>query len=425
MADQDRGNPMSLKIHDQNFENSIKLLLEDPTAFDFFEAVRRSQRLAINFRSNSGANHNDAGNAWGSPLASGPSATSPIISFRANVSNSFPASSIQDVKLVHRRDKRGNLLKTLEMTVNFMGLHGPNGILPRHYNDQLIQLQRQNVSREAIALRDWFDMFNNRMIALFYLSWEKTQLPVQREQSIISGQRDNFEIIFKSLGGLRTEGLERRIQAVVPGSGTSSIRIMSDLFLSTHLARSRPRMSVALVQSLISKATGSSVAIKCYTPRWSVIPEHARAHLGSSSTGMPAQLGVNVSLGSRIISSQSNYSINIGPVDWKGLIQLLPHNTVSHRSSDLEKKPCPKTTIDAIRTLARLKTDPNLKSTIRIRLRTDSLQPARLATGHESSGLDQPSKLGWNMWLGQPKRAAGFDAKSGCKYLEDTEFVEE
>jgi predicted component of type VI protein secretion system len=140
---------------------------------------------------------------------------------------------------------------------------------------------------------------------------------------------------------------------------------------------------------------------------------------------MPAQLGVNVSLGSQIISSQSNYSINIGPVDWKGLIQLLPHDSVSHRSSDLEKKPGPKTTIDAIRTLARLKTDPNLKSTIRIRLRTDSLQPARLATGDESSGLDQPSKLGWNMWLGQPKRAAGFDAKSGCKYLEDTEFVEE
>ena len=67
---------------------------------------------------------------------------------------------------IRRLDKRGNHFKTLEMTVNFMGLHGPNGVLPRHYNDQLIQLQRNSVNQEANALRDWFDLFNNRKRSL-------------------------------------------------------------------------------------------------------------------------------------------------------------------------------------------------------------------------------------------------------------------
>ena len=407
---------MSVKFNQHDFENAIKPLLADPTAFDFFEAVRRIQRLALKDRLSTNEETTETAAHWGSPLTSGPSSSGHIVSFRSHVSNSFPASSIQDVQVIQRRDRRGRPCKTLEMTVNFMGTHGPNGVLPRHYNDLLIQLQRDNLRKEANALRDWFDLFNNRMIALFYLSWERTQLPVQRERSEITGLRDPFENFVRSLGGLQTEGLQRRIQVAASPSAGSVDRTMSDLFLSTQLSRSRPRMSVALVQNIIAKATAAPVQIKCFTPRWSLIPDHALARLGGSSAGTQAQLGLNVSLGTRIIHSQSNYSINIGPVDWRGLNALLPDSTNRESRS--------KTMLEAIRTLARLKTDPNLRSTIRIRLRTDALQPARLGRNAETSGLDQPSKLGWNTWLGQPKRAAGIDGPSGCKYLEDTEFEE-
>jgi len=80
--------------------------------------------------------------------------------------------------------------------------------------------------------------------------------------------------------------------------------------------------------------------------------------------------------------------------------------------------------LDTVRTLASLKTDPTLKPTIRIRLRSDSLQPVRLGVHQESSGLDQPSKLGWNTWLGEPKEPAGIDDQLSCKYYQDTEFEE-
>ena len=407
--------PMNPNTH--NIENVIKPLLADPTSFDFFEAVRKIQRLALYAQKSVGGDDGENPTLWGGPLAAGLTSHGPIVYFRSNVSNSFPASSIQDVVLIQNNDRQGRKSKKLEMTVNFMGLHGPNGVLPRHYNDLLIQLQRNNLNNEANALRDWFDLFNNRIIALFYLAWERTQLPVQQEQSEISGQRDPFQSFFKCLGGIQTGGLQRRIQVSVPSFGGSINRTMSDLFLSTKLARSRPRMSVALVQNILSKATEAPVQISCFTPKWSVIPDHALARLGSLTNSTQAQLGVNVSLGKRILNSQSNYTINIGPVDWRGLNRLLPP------SNPLNKSPS-KTMLDAVRTLASLKTDPTLKPTIRIRLRSDSLQSARLGLHQESSGLDQPSKLGWNTWLGEPNEPAGIDDQLSCKYYHDTEFEE-
>ena len=417
MACEDWGNTMSMTPKTENIVNVIKSLLTDPTSFDFFEAVRKIQRLALYAQKPVGGENGENPTIWGGPLSAGSASYGPIVHFRSNVSNSFPASSIQDILLTQNNNRQGKKSNKLEMTVNFMGLHGPNGVMPRHYNDLLIQLQRNNLSTEANALRDWFDIFNNRMIALFYLAWERTQLPVQREQSEISGQRDPFEIFFKCLGGIQTEGLQRRIQVAVPSFVGSTNRTMSDLFLSTKLARSRPRMSVALMQNIISKATSAPVQIRCFTPKWTVIPDHALARVGSLANRTQAQLGVNVSLGKRILNSQSNYTINIGPVDWRGLNRLLP-------PSNSEHKPPSKTMLDAVRTMARLKTDPTLKSTIRIRLRSDSLQPARLGLHLESSGLDQPSKLGWNTWLGQPKEPSGFDDQLSCKYYQDTEFEE-
>lgn len=409
---------MPLKPKQPALENAILPLLADPTSFDFFEAVRRIQRVAFRARIAAAGEHPEPAVAWGAPLGAGNSARSPIVFFRSHVSNSFPASSIQDVQKIQFRDRQGRLSQKLEMTVNFMGLHGPNGILPKHYNDILIQLQRNNLTKEAGALRDWFDLFNNRMIALFYLAWERTQMPVQRERSVISGHQDPFGNFFRSLGGLHSEGLQRRVQVQSRSNGgVDTLRTMSDLFLSTQLSRSRPRMSVALVQTLISKATAAPVQVKCFTPRWSVIPSPALARLGGKAGDTQAQLGVNVSLGTRILNWQSNYSIHIGPVDWQGLNRLLPASSAHNQKSS-------KTMLEAVRTLARLKTDPTLKSTVRIRLRADSLRPARLGSGPESSGLDQPSKLGWNTWLGQPKDAAGFDDQTRCKYLEDTEFEE-
>ena len=57
------------------------------------------------------------------------------------------------------------------MMVNFMGLTGPLSALPLYYTEYVTERLR---NRDT-ALRDFFDIFNHRMISLFYRAWEKHQ----------------------------------------------------------------------------------------------------------------------------------------------------------------------------------------------------------------------------------------------------------
>jgi hypothetical protein len=49
------------------------------------------------------------------------------------------------------------------MVISFLGLTGPQGVLPQHYTQLLID----RVRRKDFALRDYFDIFHHRMVSLF------------------------------------------------------------------------------------------------------------------------------------------------------------------------------------------------------------------------------------------------------------------
>ena len=70
------------------------------------------------------------------------------------------------------------------MRVNFMGLHRPSGVLPLPYSD----LVNERLRARDSALRDFFDIFNHRIISLFYLAWEKYRFSIPYER----GERDLF-----------------------------------------------------------------------------------------------------------------------------------------------------------------------------------------------------------------------------------------
>ena len=88
------------------------------------------------------------------------------------------------------------------MTVNFIGLIGPLGVLPHalHRTDR-----GAPVCARCRTLRDFLDIFNHRMISLFYRAWEKYRFPVAYERG---GRRtDRFTGYLLDLIGLGTPGL--------------------------------------------------------------------------------------------------------------------------------------------------------------------------------------------------------------------------
>ena len=138
-------------------------LYEEGFAFDFFQAVRVLERLETKRR--------PIGYA-GPPSAEG-------CALRALLSLSFPPSAVYEV------ERPTAALPLPAMTVTFLGLTGPSGVLPRHYTELLLRLDREAKGPEKHALRRWLDLFNHRLLSLFYRAWEKYRfLPSLRARRI-------------------------------------------------------------------------------------------------------------------------------------------------------------------------------------------------------------------------------------------------
>src|SRR5437016_14361613 len=108
-----------------------------------------------------------------------------VASFRAHESMTFPASQIQSFERSEPESRPAG------MTVTFMGLTGPVGVLPWHYTELLIKLQAE----KNPALREFFDLFNHRIISFFYRAWEKHHFFVSFEKKSIAdnaGSPDDF-----------------------------------------------------------------------------------------------------------------------------------------------------------------------------------------------------------------------------------------
>ena len=88
------------------------------------------------------------------------------------------------------------------MTVAFMGLTGPSGVLPLFYTKLL--MERRKAGDRTLAA--FLDLLNHRLISLFYRAWEKYHVIVPYER----GEDDRFSRSLFHLIGLGTRGLRDR-----------------------------------------------------------------------------------------------------------------------------------------------------------------------------------------------------------------------
>lgn len=259
-------------------------LFSEGYRFDFFEAVRVLERIHPERR----------------PVGHGGVPKQEAVRFRSRVSLEFPPSAIYDVT------NGDNGSRPPEMTVAFMGLTGPLGVLPRHYTDLL----QERLRRKDHALRDFLDLFNHRAISLFYRAWEKYRFPIAYEQAV--AQRtdfDTFSLALFDLLGMGTKGLRGRLQF-----GDEALLFYAGL-LGQH-----PHSASAL-GAILQDFFEVPVNVGQFMGQWLTLSPENRTRLGGEANNM---LGVSAVAGNRVWDQQARFRLRLGALSFAEFNRLLP-----------------------------------------------------------------------------------------------------
>lgn len=340
-------------------------LAEHPQAFDFFQAVRilewqTQQNVA------------DPRFRVRGPLGVDTKPIDEPVRFSAATALAFPAAPITRFDDGHggnRTDDSGKGGKGVpRSSVAFMGLTGPSGVLPQHYSDLVLREWRD----KNTSLRDFLDLFNHRLISLFYRAWRKYRLAVSFEQAF-PNKLDPITTIVAALVGLGSEGVRDRL----------AVRDHSIFYFGGHYARRVP--TAASLEAMLSDFLGLSAGLEPFHGRWIRLIEAERTRLsspGRKANGY-ARLGVDAVAGEMVFNVASGFRVKVGPMAYSAFTGFLPGQQALKELVDL----------------TRLYVGPELNFDIQCIVRHDEVPACRLG-GDES---DRP-QLGWNTWLAHEDR---------------------
>lgn len=279
------------------------------------------------------------------------------------VNTGFPASEIHSLQTDAEP-------ATPMMRVNFMGLGGPMGVLPLHYTEWLAQRRRQRDEGPAAFL----DLFNHRMLLLFWWAWARNRPAVMHELAQEQGALRRIH----DLVGMGTRGLlpepGRRTEHARSTAAQAELPPEHTLGYYSGLVSQRPRGSNALARVLGDYWKVPVTAQPC-VGTWQAVPDGQRTRLGDAR----ARLGEGAVLGQRYWDRQTTLRLRVGPLDRPGFQALLP------RGGRLEHGIA----------LARFLTGLSLDLRIQLSLRADAVTPVRLGQSADTA----PAQLGWNTWL--------------------------
>jgi type VI secretion system protein ImpH len=261
------------------------ILLKSPWDFEFTQVVRLLASMYPNRR----------------PISGFRESLDESIRFQANRSMLFPPSEIQDIA------PRTEESDPFQITVNFMGLTGPMGVLPAHYTEYLIA---RSYSHDGAAAA-FFDLFNHRLVSLFYLAWEKYHFPVCFErESHPAGPHWGFTRYLYDLIGMGTFGLQGRLQTDDPV-----------LLSYAGLIAQRPHSATALT-GMLRDHFQVPVEIVQFVGKWCRLDPDDQTSLGTNDVS--GQLGCGAIAGDLVWNPQARFRIRVGPLTWKRFQSYLP-----------------------------------------------------------------------------------------------------
>lgn len=310
------------------------VLFDEPYRFDFFQAVRLLERIYPERRS----------------VGRVSEPAREVARFRTRVSLAFPPSQIHQLT----SDSSGDEERPAQMMVAFMGLTGPQGVLPNHYTELLID----RVRYKDTALWDFLDIFNHRAISLFYRAWEKHRFPVAYER----GENDRFTEYLFDLIGMGTHGLRGRM----------SFPDQALLFYGGLFAQ-RPH-SAGAIEAILGDYLGEPVKVEQFAGQWLKLDDSSLTRLGTANS----ELGISTVSGERVWDTQSKFRLRFGPLTFTKFSAMLPVGSAFKPAADFA------------RLLAGLEFDFDAQ----LILKKEEV-PACILTTHAK----RRPMLGWTTWL--------------------------
>ena len=273
----------------------------------------------------------------------------PTLRFKVNPNLSFPPSDIHSVNVPHESGENQNA----EMVLNLMGLHGAGSPLPAYFTEYVAQNQD-----DSDPLRDFFDIFNHRLITILYGVWEKYRYYAQFQP----GATDHLSDRFFGFIGLGHKEIRRAKELnwskLLPFMGLIAFNGDAAGSLESIMRHYFSHDGVSIVPCIVRRVP---------------IPEDQQSCLGLANSG----LGQDCLLGEIVPDQTGKFRIRIAGLLWKTFNDFLPCNPVFNELNEL----------------VRLVLRSRLNFDVELRLLPEEILPLQI-------GTETVSRLGWSSWLG-------------------------
>jgi type VI secretion system protein ImpH len=260
----------------------LRRLLEDDHLFvQFFQAVRLLERLYPERH----------------PVGLYVTPSSEVVRFSSVPTLSFPAGELDSLTL--------NEDEPHAMRVNFMGLSAAVGALPYPYTEYLLERIRSKDRGPAA----FFDLFNHRILSLFYRSWEKYRFFIAYERK--GAGEDAISARLLDLLGLGTAGLRNRMD--IPDEAA--------LYYAGLL--SQKTRSAQGLRQILEDYFDVPVVIEQFSGSWNRLPVRHQTFLNETYS-FTEQLGFGTIIGDEIWDQSGKVTVRLGPMPFERYREFLP-----------------------------------------------------------------------------------------------------